>query len=299
MLWLANQIMRDRTRAIMITVITALLALMLPPLGLLSAAAVGLVTLRHGIREAAFLIAASMIPVVLLGFFLSGAIPAVIASALMLWLPSLLLGGILRGSRHLPWVVEGGLVLSIVTVVFQYLMWGDPVAFWTEFSGPVAEQLAAGGYLEGDDTAKIAEAMGALMPGLMAIGIFLQSVLSLFLARWWQSLLYNPGGFREEFYRLRLDKVLAFIALPPIAWLFFAGETDIWVYIGLLMVMAYSLQGLAVAHALLAGYKAGGWLIGIYVLLFIATPHLLSALAIAGYADTWMNFRQRAGKNKI
>lgn len=296
MLWLATQITRDRSRAVMVIAVTALLALLLPPLGLLSAAAAGLVTLRHGVREAVFIIAVSLIPVAILGYFLSGSLPVVIASAMMLWLPSLLLGGVLRWSRHLPWVIEGGLVLGVVVISIQYLALGNPVEFWTGLVEPLAEQLAGEGLLQESDPAEVAQAMGALLPGALAIGIFMQVVLGMFLARWWQALLYNPGGFREEFHRLRLDRLLAYLALPPMVWLFFAGEVDIWVYIGLLMVMAYALQGLAVAHGLLAEYKAGGWLIGIYVLLIIATPHVLSALAIAGYADTWMNFRQRAGK---
>ena len=43
------------------------------------------------------------------------------------------------------------------------------------------------------------------------------TILCLFVSRWWQAMLYNPGGFGEEFRQLRLDvraaglSIIAFI----------------------------------------------------------------------------------------
>ena len=54
-----------------------------------------------------------------------------------------------------------------------------------------------------------------------------------------------------------------------------------------------AMQGLAVAHASLNSMNAGGWLIAVYVLLLFAGPWMLLRLGFAGYADVWMDFRQR------
>ena len=59
-----------------------------------------------------------------------------------------------------------------------------------------------------------AEQMLAQMPpltaehllGNLAFMQMLLTLISLFTARWWQAKLYNPGGFQQEFYQLRLSR---------------------------------------------------------------------------------------------
>jgi len=34
------------------------------------------------------------------------------------------------------------------------------------------------------------------------------------------------------------------------------------------------------------------WITGIYVLLLIAMPYVMTALAMTGFTDSWMNFRK-------
>ena len=51
MRFLASMAMRGRSQAVMAATVLAILALPLPPLSILSAAVVALVTLRRGIRE--------------------------------------------------------------------------------------------------------------------------------------------------------------------------------------------------------------------------------------------------------
>ena len=62
-----------------------------------------------------------------------------------------------------------------------------------------------------------------------------------------------------------------------------------------LVVMAmYSLQGLALAHAIVAAGKThNAWLIGTYVLMLFFLPHVMLVLSAAGFADSWVDFRAR------
>jgi hypothetical protein len=62
----------------------------------------------------------------------------------------------------------------------------------------------------------------------------------------------------------------------------------------LIVVTVYSVVGLALVHALIA--KKGmhvGWLVALYVFMFFIPPHAMVALASAGFADSWLNFRGR------
>src|SRR5690606_23988565 len=49
-----------------------------------------------------------------------------------------------------------------------------------------------------------------VLTGLMAALLQIVSLLCLMLGRYWQSVLYNPGGFGLEFRALRLSPPLAF-----------------------------------------------------------------------------------------
>jgi uncharacterized protein YybS (DUF2232 family) len=62
----------------------------------------------------------------------------------------------------------------------------------------------------------------------------------------------------------------------------------------LLVVFAlYLNQGIAVLHAVFAGKQFHAvWLFMIYLLMFFV-PHIVVLLALAGLADTWIDFRRR------
>jgi len=116
------------------------------------------------------------------------------------------------------------------------------------------------------------------------------------LARWWQALLFNPGGFMQEFYGLRQSRVAALVVLVILA----LGLVDLGQIshmagdIMITLVVVYSMVGLALVHALVAKTgKHSAWLVGLYVLLFILPPQMMMALTSVGIIDSWMNFRER------
>ena len=63
-------------------------------------------------------------------------------------------------------------------------------------------------------------------------------------------------------------------------------------------LVVLTLQGLAVAHALLGPRKGGrAWLTGLYVALVVLWPYPMVALAVLGWADAWVDFRRRFYKS--
>lgn len=108
------------------------------------------------------------------------------------------------------------------------------------------------------------------------------------LGRYWQALLYNPGGFREEFHNLRFDWRLMAVLLVLVGAGFY-GQTplDKWM---MMFCLVPILDGLAVVHKVVAQRNMGTtWLILAYLLLFIAAP----AFVLLGFADSVVDFRKR------
>jgi len=131
-----------------------------------------------------------------------------------------------------------------------------------------------------------------ILPGFFASSFMIGTLLSLYLARWWQAVIYNPGGFGKEFRGLKLGKTTALIALViALAALFISS--DMFNAMLLVVFALYLNQGVAVLHAVFAGKQLNAvWLFLVYLLLFFV-PYTVVLLALAGLADTWLDFRRR------
>jgi hypothetical protein len=222
---------------------------------------------------------------------------AALAFALLLWVPMLVLAVVLRYTRSLAATVEVALLFGVALIAFYVIGFDDPAGEWKTLLETVLAGFFEAQEIDEASRAALVEAMARWMTGTLAAAYFLQLVASLLLARWWQSLLYNPGGFRQEFHAFRLSRGLAVAAVPLFAALFFEGLPDLLRYLALPVGAAFFVHGLALAPGQLAAFKAGpGWLIGIYALLVVAPPYAFTALATAGYADAWMDFRARLVK---
>ena len=137
------------------------------------------------------------------------------------------------------------------------------------------------------------ETWSEIMTGFVTMAFLLNVIFSLFIARVWQAMLYNPGGFQQEFHGLQFGKKVAIFSLV-VATLALLPENIIG-YISkdllMLVMMIYVLQGVAVVHALVALKGLHwAWLIGLYLLVFLMSQ----LVAITGYIDTWLDFRKRA-----
>jgi len=296
---LANFAMRGRSQAIGTASALGALALIVPLLSILSSALVALVTLRHGPKEGLLVGAVSALVTGLAAFLFLGSPPAVIALLLMLTLPIWLLGVALRNTRSLDLVVQLALGFGLVLIAALYLQLGDPQAQWDEILGAVAEGFVQSEMMDASQGEAFVQTMAPWMNGILAAGFYLQLLLALLLARSWQAQLYNPGGFRAEFHALRAGRMtgLAAVALLGLTLLLGANAPALVRDLGLLLATLFFLQGLAVAHGVVA--RAGmhvGWLVALYVLLFIAMAYAVILVALIGLADVFADFR---GKTKV
>ncbi|MEN8176877.1 MAG: hypothetical protein ABFS23_14015, partial [Pseudomonadota bacterium] len=210
MQWLAAFVMRGRVQAASVTAAFAAL----PLLSWFSGAAVGLVTLRRGPAEGLLTLAIGGLLLFVLGQIGAAGGSALALTGLVYWIPVAALATVLRSTRSLALALETGMLVAAVALVVQYLISADPVAFWQEALKPLADSLVESQVLPVQDADLIAREIAAWMPGMISTAVFMQAVISLLIGRWWQSLLYNPGGFRSEFHALRLSRLSALVVAP-------------------------------------------------------------------------------------
>ncbi|MDG4554185.1 MAG: hypothetical protein P9E24_08050 [Candidatus Competibacter sp.] len=290
---IAAFVMRGRFAAVLIAAPTAVLFWLFPPILVVSSAVVALVTLRRGAAEGALLAALSGLGSGVLAELVLGAPWPMLWVLLTCWTPLWVLALLLRATASLSATVRIAALLGLLGVGGFYLALGDPAIWWSVVLDGVRQgvmALPSGERATLEQLLELLRSWAPLLPGQVVGATLLFVLAGLLLGRWWQALLFNPGGFRPEFHQLRLGRPLALLALA----LFGAALLSGWpVLSNLVLVLGtlYSVQGIAVAHALTFTLRLSPtWLLLFYLL---AVP-LLSQLVMAlGIADAWADFRTR------
>ena len=281
---LARFIMHGRVQAIGSVVSLALLSLIISPLAIFTTAGVALVTLVHGYREGLFnLFVATVILAVFTGIALNQ--PTIgMELALKFWLPAWFLASIVitRKSMSLAIVVAAAICCLLV---LGFYFFTDPAAYWYEvINKDFIPMLKSFGLQiqEGPKTEELWRFMSKRMTGSNVASFLALQTMSLLLARWWQALLYNPGGFANEFRQLRFGLVAASIALV-VTIIAITTTSEIALNLFYVVIVLMMFQGLAVVHNLVAKCKlSSSLLIGVYVImLFTLIQGAIGLLFIA------------------
>ena len=285
--------MRGRSAAVLIAAPTAVLFWVFPPILIVSGAVVALVTLRRGAAEGALLAALAGLGAGGLAGLVLGAVGPMLSVLLACWTPLWMLAWLLRATVSLSVTLRAAALLGLLGVGGFYLMLGDPAVWWSQALDGLRQGLPAlpsGERATLEQLLDLLRSWAPLLPGQVVSAALLFVLAGLLLGRWWQALLYNPGGFRPEFHQLGLGRPLALLALA----LFGAAVLSGWpVLSNLVLVLGtlYSVQGIAVAHALVFKLRLSpAWLLLLYLLLVPLLSQLVMAL---GIADAWVDFRTR------
>ncbi|MCP1726316.1 hypothetical protein J2T60_000281 [Natronospira proteinivora] len=261
-------------------------------LGLLGGGLVALVGLRQGPREGlgvALLAAAGLIPVSLM---VGASAWQISAAALSLWLPVLVMtwalhrSGSLARACQLAAIFAIGLVLMLHTAEDEVIRLGRAII--DQWLMPLFEERP-----QGPPSDQELDQMALRLPGMLATAFSLALILSLFLGRWWQAILYNPGGFRAEFHEFRHGQVAILLGG---ALFILSAVTNLAVLdnLALVAIMVMMLQGLAVCHAMVHRRGLSGfWLLPVYGLLLLFSVAAMSVLAALAILDNVIDFRAR------
>ena len=296
MKWLASFAMRGLSQSVMVTSVLAMLSLIFPLIGILSAATVGLVSLRQGPKTGVVIAGASTLACgVLMLLIFGNPLPAV-GFLLLQWLPIGLLASLLRNSRSLALTTQASLGFGLLVVVGQVIALGDPAEFWREQLAPMADRFVEAGLFNQAQSVEAVSQLSNVMCGVVAAGFLLQLLFSLYLARWWQALLYNPGGFSAEFRQLRCHKAVGILGAVAMGMWLIPGQglSETVNCLGAVILSVFLLQGLAVAHGGFGNMQNPlPWLVATYVLLLVFMPQMAMVLVTIGLMDVWLDFRAR------
>ena len=295
---LASFIMRGRAQATLVAVVGAVLSLVIPPLSHLSGATIGLVTLRNGVKEGLFLMLALGVVMGAIGMMSSvegGLVQAYVIGMLLLSVPVLIASVVLRVTRSLGQTLTAIAIMAALLVLLVNIMLGDAAAWWRSILETVMAPMLDQAELSPGEASDMLDGMARMMTGLVAAVLLYSTMINLSLARWFQGMLYNPGGFQQEFHSLFIEKRVAIVAaLIGVAGMIFAGQGGISQDLMILVVALFSIHGLALVHGVIGITGMGrGWLIALYVGLLIVPPHIAMMLAMIGYIDSWADIRGR------
>ncbi len=294
---MAGFIMAGRIQAAIFVVLSTLISLLFPPLIVFNNAAIALITLRKGWQQGIIYTLLASVTLLIISVALEQQASRGFLAGLANWLPMVIIASALAVTQSWSKTLQLILLTATAGVLLFHFMQPDAAAYWK----PVLEQfkpLLKQGYQLSD--AKIDESINDIakwMTGTFAAALALISILSLIIARNWQSVLYNPGGFGEEFRQINLGKPAAIALLVGIA---IAVLTMNQLIVELIMVgiAVFMFQGLSLAHALVKRHNLNkAWLIGLYFMMFLLLIQMIVLLATFGIIDTFVDFRRRKPGN--
>jgi hypothetical protein len=284
--------MRSPIAASVSATVYALFALFFAPFMIVSGAIVGLATLRHGVGLGARVTGSALL-ITGIAYYSLLVTPGVVL-LLATWIPLMFAAQILRTTEN------QGLALSICaicaglyTVIVRFAVpdVGDHWATRLRTLGNTVKEQ--GGTFFSD--AEIEQISGVMHESTIVV-VSLFWICSLLVSRWWQSELYNAGGFGTEFRDLVIPKplsvVAAIIAGMALVQLSSGEAHGLASDLLVVLVVLFAFQGLALIHHRVNKIgMAKLWLVGFYVLLVLMPHRLGILLSFIGIADILLDVR--------
>ncbi len=295
---IAAFVLRGRNQAILSTIGFAVLALFFTPMGLFSAASIGLVTLVHGAKQGLLITVIASVFMLAISSF-TGQMALGIEYIIFYWLPVWVLAQLLARQVSLSLVVLVAALIGLVAAIVMATLYVTYEAQWNKI---ILDNLLpafkdAKMDLSDEELKAFVLNIGKMVVNYGAAYWLLSMCASLFLARWWQALLFNPGGFGEEFRKLRFGVSAAVGAMLLIAIAVLVSDgllNQILVGSVGVIVLLFVLQGLAIAHTIAVVRKLKAvWLYLLYLLMIVLMPYELFLIAFIGLSDNWANYRAR------
>jgi hypothetical protein len=279
--------MRGRTQAIGVSVVSAVL----PFLQWLSTSVVSLVVLRHGLAEGSLVLMWAALPMIGVYFLVGDLTPAILLfgtvalaytlRATVSWEMTLLASVVLAGVGGLLFeLTAAGLVDEAVGLYMEVLQ---------QAKAQLNDQQAAAFVLPTADAAR------SVVLGFVTMGYAVSMLICLGLARWWQSVLYNPGGFQEEFHQIRLSPMVSAGLVFAVLVCFSIEGLNRWVQV---LTVPLIVAGLGFVHWFIKEKQlSGSWLVSLYIIVILL--RLFPMLAFLALMDSWFDLRKKIRTNEV
>lgn len=283
---LAQYVMKGRAEAVLTAVLTTGTVLF----AWVGAAVVALVTLRKGVSQGAYILFWAMLPaMVLAAMGDTGPITTLLGLFLV--------AALLRVSESWSWALVAAVVSGLCTGLMLMTLGQAYLQQILQLLGDALAQLAS----QSAGTEQSAQIL-AMKPtvqqiaGLLGLSNAFTVVMCLMLARWWQALLYNPGGFQAEFHRLRLSPALSVVLLVAGLTLSSLGnEYRLW---ALIFAVPFMFAGFGLVHGVAAQRQLSANWIGLFYFLWLLLDPVKALVLILAVVDSWLDIRGRLVKSR-
>jgi len=252
--------MRGRREALLVSTI----AVALPMFFWLGAAVVGLVTLRRGVREGAFVMLWALLPALVAAYF-----GEIMPAAALLGITAV--AWALRLTVSWPWALCTASMLGLLLGGGLLTVGRSYVAQVEKLFADVVASLTQQAAQQGNEAVlALAPPVATDIAGMFGLILSVTLVICLVIARWWQAALYNPGGFRTEFHALRLERTQVLGLLLLAFGLGALGEGfRLWAWLPLVPLL---FAGIGLVHAAAAARGRAGMLGFFYAALLVLAP---------------------------
>ena len=280
---LAEVIMKGRVQATLV----AMISMATVVLAWVGSAAIALVILRKGIAQGAGILMWALLPAIAVAVWgdtgpLSSLLGAAVTAA------------VLRLTVSWPWALAAasvcGLLTSVGLMTIGRNVLDDALRLLTEMMSELPQLSDGAG--SADSLLPSAQSFA----GQLGLSNAFVVVLCVLLARWWQSVLYNPGGFQLEFLQLRLPVPLMLVLVAGSVVLSLLGSA--FMYWALIPLIPLVFAGFGLVHAVVAMKRIGTvWIVMFYVGWLLLDPIKIGLLLVT-VADSFTHFRARLSSGR-
>jgi hypothetical protein len=212
----------------------------------------------------------------------------------MVLIGSLGLATLLRASESWVRVLLVSVAMGLVYALILGAVFREPIEAMALELEKLLPRILEGLYqqLSVEERARLGALIAPVLNGLIAALLQIVSVLCLIVGRYWQALLYNPGGFGREFRAVRLPRVAALVLL--VCMLVGPNFGPQMAMLTPLCSVPLVFAGLALMHGLVAEKRlARFWLVGLYVTLLMFMQLIYPLLVALAIVDSLIDFRGR------
>lgn len=239
--------------------------------------------LRRGVFQAQWALAGILAPGIILAW---QGDPTSLVGGIAL----LALVGVLRSRANWGAVLQVLVVLGALATFALEMLFAGQLAVLVDIT-----RQAVGGFaqelIEQIPADQLDVALRHLVVGSLSMATLGWTLLALVVARYYQSRIWNPGGFATEMLAIRLSPYFA-MALVAVVMLGGAIGSDAGRYVPVLL-LPLIVAGLSLVHGFLAAKNAPkGAHVAPYVLAVLLLSFVVPLLLVLAVADSFMNFRK-------
>jgi hypothetical protein len=279
---LAEYVMKGRAQA----VIAAALATGTVLFAWVGAAVIALVTLRKGSGQGGYVLLWAMLPAVVMAAMGD---TGPVTTLLGVMLAALAL----RSTSSWSWALVAAVISGLMTASLLLTFGRGYLEEILTLLGDTLAQLASKG---GDSAIMPAQPSVQQVAGLLGLSNAFTVVMCLILARWWQALLYNPGGFSTEFQGLRLPPQLTVgLLIAGLVLSMLGADYRLWAVI---FAVPFVFAGFALVHGLAAKKQLNSNWLKIFYISWLLFDPLKALLLIVAIVDSWLHIRGRMAQSQ-